>query len=157
MADPTNELRVSASTTIAAPPETVFAILADPRQHPRIDGSGTVRGSISGPERLILGSRFAMNMRMGAPYLIRNKVVEHEEGRRIAWKHLGSHRWRYELEPVDLAGQPGTRVTETWDATYYPAIGRAVMKRLGMPARNRRGIEGTLPKLKAAAEADAGA
>ncbi len=36
---------VSASTTVAAPPATVFAILADPRQHPRIDGSGTVRGT----------------------------------------------------------------------------------------------------------------
>ena len=34
---------VSASTTIAAPAATVFDILADPRQHPRIDGSGTVR------------------------------------------------------------------------------------------------------------------
>ncbi|MEV7430807.1 MULTISPECIES: SRPBCC family protein [unclassified Nocardioides] len=155
MTDP--ELRVSATEIVSAPPETVFAILADPRQHPRIDGSGTVRGSVSGPERLGLGATFGMSMKMGAPYRIRNKVVEFEEGRLIAWKHLGSHRWRYELEPVDLAGRPGTRVTETWDGTYYNRLGRAAMKRLGMPEKNRRGIEGTLPRLKAAAEEDADA
>ena len=39
---------VSASTTIAAPPAVVFAILADPRQHARIDGSGTVQGRCPG-------------------------------------------------------------------------------------------------------------
>lgn len=150
------DMQVSATELIAAPPEAVFAILADPRQHPRIDGSGTVRGSISGPERLSLGATFGMSMKMGAPYRIRNKVVEFEEGRRIAWKHLGLHRWRYELEAVDLAGTPGTRVTETWDATYYPGLGQALLRRLGVPEKNRRGIEGTLPKLKAAAEADAG-
>lgn len=155
MTDP--ELRVSATEIVSAPPETVFAILADPRQHPRIDGSGTVRGSVSGPERLGLGATFGMSMKMGAPYRIRNKVVEFEEGRLIAWKHLGSHRWRYELEPVDLAGRPGTRVIETWDGTYYNRLGRAAMKRLGMPEKNRRGIEGTLPRLKAAAEEDADA
>ena len=42
----------SARVLVAAPPEVVFAILADPRQHSRIDGSGTVRGSVSGPEQL---------------------------------------------------------------------------------------------------------
>jgi uncharacterized protein YndB with AHSA1/START domain len=34
---------VSSSIAVDAPPEVVFAILADPRQHPRIDGSGSVR------------------------------------------------------------------------------------------------------------------
>ena len=43
---------VSASTTIAAPPSTVFAILADARQHPRIDGSGTVLGLADGPDQI---------------------------------------------------------------------------------------------------------
>ena len=45
---------VSSSTVIEASPARVFAILADPRQHPRIDGSGTVTGTISGPDRLEL-------------------------------------------------------------------------------------------------------
>ena len=48
MADKKTAKNRSASTTIDAPPADVFAILADPRQHARIDGSGTVRGSVSG-------------------------------------------------------------------------------------------------------------
>ena len=51
---------VHSSLTVQAPPAAVFAILADPRQHPRIDGSGTVQGTVSGPERLTLGSEFGM-------------------------------------------------------------------------------------------------
>ena len=138
---------VQASTTIAAPADAIFAILADPRQHPLIDGSGTVLASISGPERLSLGARFGMDMHRGVPYKIRNRVVEFEEGRLIAWRHVGLHRWRYELEPVE----GGTRVTETWDDSRYPAAGRLAFRLLGYPAKNQRAIEETLVKLAAAA------
>lgn len=141
----------SASTTIAAPPSTVFAILADPRQHPRIDGSGTVKGSVSGPERLELGSEFGMTMKQGAPYKIKNRVVEHEADRLIAWRHMGQHRWRYELSPT---ADGGTQVTETWDLSRYPGVGRAVLSAL-FGTKTQSAIEGTLVKLKAAAEADA--
>jgi hypothetical protein len=89
-------------------------------------------------------------MRLGVPYKITNKVVEFEPDRRIAWRHFGAHRWRYELEPAGT----GTEVTETWDATRYGTLGFAVLARLDFPARNRRGIEETLVRLKAAAEAD---
>ncbi len=147
-----SDSRVSASTTIAAPPAVVFAILADPRQHARIDGSGSVRGSVSGPERLERGAEFGMDMKMyGLPYRIRNRVVEFEEGRLIAWRHFGGHRWRYELEPVD----GGTRVTETFDYSMYPALGAAIIRIAGFPERNRRGIEETLRRLGTAAEHDA--
>jgi len=130
----------------------VFAILADPRQHARIDGSGSVRGSVSGPERLERGAEFGMDMKMyGLSYRIRNRVVEFEEGRLIAWRHFGGHRWRYELEPVD----GGTRVTETFDYSMYPALGAAIIRIAGFPERNRRGIEETLRRLGTAAEHDA--
>jgi uncharacterized protein YndB with AHSA1/START domain len=138
---------ITASTTIAAPPSTVFAILADPRQHPRIDGSGTVRDSVSGPDRLSLGAEFGMSMRQGAPYRIKNRVVEFEEDRLIAWRHVGAHRWRYELEPVD----GGTRVTESWDLRHYPAPLRPVMRAL-FGARTQRAVDETMVRLKAAAE-----
>jgi uncharacterized protein YndB with AHSA1/START domain len=142
---------VSASTTIAAPAATIFEILADPRQHSRIDGSGTVRGSISGPERLELGSTFGMDMKMGAPYKIKNRVVEFDDGRLIAWRHIGAHRWRYELEPQD---DGTTRVTETWDLSHCNAVNRWVLGVMGYPKRHRAGIAQTLVNLKAAAEAD---
>jgi hypothetical protein len=143
---------VSRSITVAAPAATVFAILADPRQHPRIDGSGTVRGTLSGPDRLELGSKFGMSMRIGAPYRIRNTVVEHEPDRLIAWRHFGTHRWRYELEPLD---DGRTRVTETWDVSRCNAPTRWVLGALGYPKVHARSIERTLDNLRAAAEADA--
>lgn len=143
---------VSASTTIPAPAEVVFAILADPRQHTRIDGSGSLVGRVSGPERLSRGADFGMDMKMyGLPYKIRNRVVEFEEDRLIAWRHFGGHRWRYELEPVD----GGTRVTESFDYSTYNAAGAALIRVAGFPEKNRRGIEETLVRLSAAAVEDA--
>ncbi|WP_193607543.1 SRPBCC family protein [Nocardioides lijunqiniae] len=141
---------VSARTTIDAPPSAVFAILADPQQHPRIDGSGTVRGTVSGPDRLTLGSEFGMKMQNGAPYKITNKVVEHEPDRLIAWRHKGLHRWRYELAPTD---DGGTQVTETWDISRYPGLVERAFH-LVFGKRTQQAIEETLVKLKVAAEHD---
>ena len=148
------EKTVSATTVIDAPPATVFAILADPRQHSRVDGSGSVGSVIEGPDRLTAkGDTFAVNMRMfGLPYRIENKVVEFEPDRRIAWRHFGAHRWRYELTPTD---DGGTTVTETFDYSRYNAVGARVIELTRFPSRNRRGIEQTLGRLKQAAEADA--
>lgn len=142
---------ISESIVVDAPPSVVFAILADPRQHARIDGSGTVQALLEGPERLSQGATFGVRMRLGAPYTIKNTVVEFDEDRRIAWRHFAGHRWRYELEPVG----DGTRVTESFDYSRYPTLAAKVLELASFPARNRQGIRDTLPKLKAAAEADA--
>ncbi len=145
------DLNATASTTINAPASTIFAILTDPAQHSRIDGSGTVRGAVSGDTDLKLGSQFRMDMKMGAPYKIKNKVVEFEQDALIAWKHKGVHRWRYELAPT---ADGGTVVTETWDVSRYPSfIGGLLSKRLR--AGTQKAIEKTLVRLKDAAEADA--
>jgi uncharacterized protein YndB with AHSA1/START domain len=154
MSATTDSSNVSASTTVSAPPETVFAILADPRQHPRIDGSGMVKDLVTGPDRLSLDAEFGMSMKLGASYKTANKVVEFEDGRLIAWRHNAPHRWRYELEPTT---DGGTTVTETWDISYWPAPGRLVLRLVRYPQRNQRAIERTLVKLKAAAEQDAAA
>ncbi len=110
---------VSVDRLIAAPPGPIFDLLADPSRHPEIDGSGTVRGTPGGSQRLTLGSTFGMKMKMGLPYSMANTVVEFDEGRRIAWQTrgvgligwVGGRIWRYELEPVES----GTLVRETWD------------------------------------------
>lgn len=142
---------ISASATIPAPPGVVFAILTDLRQHPRIDGSGSVRGVVRGPERLTLGASFGMDMKLhGVPYKIRNRVVELEQDRLVAWRHVGPHRWRYELEPVE----GGTLVTESFDYSRYPALGALVLERLGIVEGNRRAIERTLVRLRDAAVED---
>lgn len=140
----------TATTTTTAPPEVVFAILTDPAQHPRIDGSGTVKASRGGSQRLELGSTFGMDMKMGADYKIGNTVVEFEQDRLIAWRHKGLHRWRYELTPT---ADGGTTITETWDLSRYgPA---AIGFDLALGKKTQAAIEATLVKLKAAAEADA--
>ncbi|MGA8257629.1 MAG: SRPBCC family protein [Nocardioides sp.] len=141
----------SASISIAAPPATVFAIVSDPRQHQRIDGSGTVQGTVAGPERLELGSEFGMSMKMGAPYKIKNRVVEFEPDALIAWRHMGKHRWRYELTP-NAAG--GTDVTETWDLTHCGAVMSSALNAM-FGKKTQAGLEQTMVNLKAAAEADA--
>ena len=131
---------VTAQRVIAAPPERIFDLLADPRQHPRLDGSGTVRAVRRAPSRLSLGATFAMGMRIGLPYVTSNRVVAFEEGRVIAWHHPARFIWRYDLEPV----AEGTLVTESFD--YSPPWG-SLIERLGWPERNRQAMEATLERL----------
>lgn len=138
------EGKVSVERVIDAPPEKVFDVLADPAMHPVIDGSGSVRRHLRGnPERLSSGAKFGMAMQLGVPYRIRNTVVEFEEGRLIAWRHLFHHRWRYELEPVDGM----TKVTETFDygASWAPL---AYYRLFRFPQKNREGMVKTLERLE---------
>ena len=133
---------VSASAVVAATPDQLFALLADPHRHHELDGSGSVRGAVSGPRRLALGDRFGMRMRVGLPYQTMNKVVELEPDRRIAWCHFARAIWRYELEPVD----GGTLVTETFDYGGSP-FARG-LELVGFPARNAGSIAATLRRLQ---------
>ena len=52
--------RVTASTTIEAAPEAVFAVLADPSAHADIDGTGWVRQSLEGDRITAAGQAFRM-------------------------------------------------------------------------------------------------
>ena len=151
MTDDRNDRCVSVSRTIAAPPEVVFAILQDPARHAEIDGSGTVVAATQS-QRLELGSRFGMKMRLGLPYRIGNEVVEFEQDRLIAWRHIGHHVWRYECSPLP---DGGTEVTESFD--WAPARVPKALEFLGVPERNRRSIVATLERLQEVAESDAAA
>ena len=132
-----------ATRIVPASAADIFELLATPARHSEIDGSGTVRGTQRGtPARLALGTKFGMNMRLGAPYKILNEVVEFEEDRRIAWRHFAGHVWRYILEPL---GERATKVTEQFDPT--PSRWPLVLKLLRYPARNQRSIEHTLHRL----------
>jgi uncharacterized protein YndB with AHSA1/START domain len=116
--DPSTESE-TVERVIPAPPEKIFALIADPTRHKDIDGSGSVRDAKKVPEHLELGSTFGMSMKMGLPYSMVNTVIEYQPNRCIAWQTrppigksiAGGRIWRYELEPVD----GGTRVRETWD------------------------------------------
>ena len=68
--------RVSRSVEVGAPASELFAIVADPRRHHELDGSGTVADNISAPAELTAGSRFSTKMRMfGVPYRITSTVT----------------------------------------------------------------------------------
>lgn len=134
---------VSVQRIIPADRQVLFDIVADPARHPEIDGSGTVRAiRPGGPERLGLGVKFGMNMRLGADYKILNTVVEFEEGRLIGWRHFNGHIWRYRFS--DVPG--GTLVVEDWDART--ANNRIGLVLTGFPWRNRRGMTATLQRLE---------
>jgi uncharacterized protein YndB with AHSA1/START domain len=114
---------ISVERVIKAPPDKIFAVLADPRRHKEIDGSGTLReATVEAPERLSMGATFTMKMHLGVDYSMVNTVVEYDENKRIAWipKPSGgrgakwvNRLWRYELEPLDDGAS--TLVRETRD------------------------------------------
>jgi hypothetical protein len=133
---------------VPAEPQAIFDLLADPSQHSLIDGSGSVRGTAEAPERLALGSKFSMSMKLGVPYKITNEVVEFDEPSLIAWQHMGKHVWRYRLRPVD----GGTEVTEEFD--FRPARSAIALKLSGAPKRNAKAIEATLDRLVAHFQTD---
>jgi len=138
------ERNVSASRVIAADRQAVFDLVADPRMHPVIDGSGTVTAARESglPERLGPDTRFGMDMKLGASYHITNTVVEFDEGERIAWRHMSGHRWRYEFRDVD----GGTEVTETFD--WSTAKAKLPLELAGIPKRNLEGMRRTLERLE---------
>ena len=107
----------SASIIINAPAAKIFDVIANPRMHPVIDGSNTVRSVIKSDDRLSLGSKFGMNMEVGVKYRITNTVVEFEENKLIAWRHLGRWIWRYELKEVT---PNQTVVIESFDGSKTP-------------------------------------
>jgi len=133
---------VSRSTIVPAPAQMIFDLLADPRRHSEIDGSGSVQSAqINAPERLSLNATFGMQMKIGLSYKITNTVVEFEEGKTIAWRHFGGHIWRYILEPVD----GGTKVTEQFD--WNKSKSPLVLKLRKSPQDNAKSIEKTLENL----------
>ena len=109
----TGDPRVKAARiVINAPAAKIFELLANPRRHKEIDGSGTIQNNLSGPERLSLGAKFGMAMHLGIDYKIMNTVVEFEENKLIAWRHLGRWRWRYEIREIS---PNQCEVTESFD------------------------------------------
>ena len=139
----------AARIVIKAPAQQIFDLIADPRCHPLIDGSGTLQGSISGPLRLHLGAKFGMAMKIRVPYRITNTVVAFEEGRKISWCHLMKWTWSYELRDL---GEAGTEVTETFDASDIPWLASKWLDITGSLAHNPKWMAKSLVQLKAICE-----
>jgi uncharacterized protein YndB with AHSA1/START domain len=145
---------------IPAPPEKIFALLADANRHQDFDGSGTVKAPHDdAPKRLKLGSKFGMNMRIVAPYSMVSTVIEFEENKRIAWQPrpaypvvnrlAGGRIWRYELEPVP----GGTRVRESWDIRHESIFTKHTVR--AAASRTRTAMEKTLERIEELLAAEA--
>ena len=124
---------VTASTTIEAAPEAVFAVLADPSAHAKIDGTGWVRGSMDGGRITAAGQVFRMAMyhpnHPDKDYRMANLVEVFDEPRAIGWKpgtespetgelSFGGWTWRYDLEATSPSR---TEVTLTYDWSAVPS------------------------------------
>lgn len=139
--------QISRSVEVAAPASELFAIVADPRRHRELDGSGLVRDNIRGPERLSPGARFSTKMAMyGMPYRITSTVTAFKPDQLIEWRHPLGHSWRWEFAAVTPTT---TRITETFD--YREAAPLAHWLKFyavsGFAKRNAAAIETTLSRL----------
>ena len=107
----------AARLVIERPAIDLFNFIANPKNHPKIDGSKMVRGKAYGPSRLKLNSWFLMRQFRLIPYLMPNKIVEFEEGKLIAWRNASPSRWRYEFKSLSATS---TEVTQYLDCSNSP-------------------------------------
>jgi uncharacterized protein YndB with AHSA1/START domain len=120
---------IAVSTTVDAPADAVFAVLADPSTHAAIDGTGWVRESLDGQP--LSRSEQVFRMAMYHPnhpdgdYEMANRVEVFDPPRAIGWRPgqagpdgdltIGGWLWRYDLTPTD-AGQTDVTLTYDWSA-----------------------------------------
>jgi len=142
---------VHASREIAASPQRIFELIADPAQQPRWDGNDNLAEAPDGQRVRALGDVFTMTTTKGR--LRENHVVEFEEGRLIAWRPAEpgqeppGHLWRWALEPIDSSR---TLVTHTYDWTELTDEGRFARAR----ATTAEKLQGSLDRLGALVEGE---
>jgi hypothetical protein len=131
--------RMSATTTIEATPDAVFAVLADPAAHVAIDGTGWVKKSLDAARLTATDQVFRMAMyhenHPDKDYQMANRVEVFDPPRAIAWKpgqesrengelRFGGWVWRYDLQP---AGPSRTTVILTYDWSAVPPPVREII------------------------------
>jgi hypothetical protein len=162
------EENISASTTVNAAAETVFAVLADPTTHAAIDGTGWVRESLDGTPLTATGQIFRMGMyhdnHPEKYYEMANRIEVFDRPNAIAWQpgqgpdergnlvggptlEFGGWIWRYDLKPV---ADDRTEVTLTYDWSGVPPEQRAAIQ---FPPFEMSHLDNSLAHLAALAEA----
>jgi uncharacterized protein YndB with AHSA1/START domain len=151
------EETLSATTTISAPAETVFAVLADPSRHAAIDGTGWVCDCLDDQRLTGSGQIFRMAMyhanHPNGNYEMANQVLAFEPPCVISWKpgyvsaagqlEFGGWVWRYDLTQL---GPEETRVTLTYD---WSAVGPAPRQRIQFPPFTPDHLDNSLSHLAA--------
>lgn len=152
---PSDPVSVSRETTAA--PEELWAMISDVTRMAEWSPE-TVRcewkGGTTGP---VVGARFSgRNQHDKKRWSTVNTVVATEPGRRFAFEtHVGPlrvARWDYTFEPTDT----GCLITETWtdqSGRIVAWVGGPASGVYDRSSHNRAGMEVTLERLAAAAEA----
>jgi uncharacterized protein YndB with AHSA1/START domain len=141
---------VSASRRVAARPERIFELIADPAAQPGWDGNDNLAQAPAGQRVRRVGDVFTMTLTSGA--VRENHVTEFEEGRQIAWtpaeqgQRPPGHLWRWELS--DAGPSSGTLVTCTYDWTLLTDAKRLARARSTTADR----LRASLDRLAAVAE-----
>ena len=152
--------RHATSRQMAATPEAIFALLADPATHATIDGSGMVVASIDATTITGVGDTFDMDMDRTpigdipglTDYKVRNHVTRFEQDRLIEWTAGAidsppvGHLYAWELEP---AGDGSTMVTLSCD---WSAISDEARSRVNWPVVPLSMLETSMANLAALAE-----
>jgi hypothetical protein len=127
---------VSASITVKASADAIFAVLADPAKHAAIDGTGWVRDPLD--HQLVKSSGQIFRMAMCHPnhpkgnYEMANRVQVFDPPHAISWEpgydpgdgnlRFGGWIWRYDLA---LLGPSETEVTFSYDWSAVPEVVRS--------------------------------
>jgi hypothetical protein len=146
--------RGEAKATISATPEQLDALVTDISRmgewSPECRWCEWVDGA-SGPT---VGARFRGHNRIASHrWTTTSQVTVAEPGREFTFSVMGegreSTRWRYHFEPSD----EGTVVTESYEFLWAPWVHVFTNILMRRDNRLRRGMEQTLSRLKATAEA----
>jgi uncharacterized protein YndB with AHSA1/START domain len=160
---------IAATTTIEAPAQTVFDVLADPAAHAAIDGTGWVGKPRTDTPLSGTGQIFRMAMyhenHPDQHYETANRVEAFDPPRAIAWKTgsapgaptsegtpddeltYGGWVWRYDLAPV---GDDRTDVTLTYD---WSAVPPELRELIGFPMFDPSHLDNSLRHLAGLAQA----
>ena len=163
---PTSERRAQAIVVrarTAVPAAALFAVLRDPRRHPELDGSATVRAAADAAPLTRVGQVFTMAMHLDllGDYRTENHVLALEEDRLLAWTTAtvgqppAGVRWSWELHSATggtggTGGTAGaTTVTHTYD--WSGVTDPAVLARVTFPRIPADALEDSVRRLVAAA------
>ncbi len=149
------DTQLTAARTVHAPASVVFALLADPRRHPELDGSDMVRGDVGAEPVTGVGQVFRMDVhhRVAGDYRTDNHVTAFEQDALIAWRTAAVDQepagweWRWRTEARD-DGATDVSITYDWSDVHDPAV----LARVPLPGVPQEALQRSLENLAAAVE-----
>ena len=137
-----------------SPAPALFAVLADPRCHVEMDGSGMLQAAEDAKVIDHVGQVFSIAMHYPSlgDYVTDNRVVEFEPDRRLAWatgrrgQPPAGVRWGWQLTPL---AEAGTRIVHTYDWSRVTDL--AVLARVSFPRVSPDQLQASIDRLIALA------